>query len=355
MANNSFRSLMPHPAPRRPTKRTSVRERLSYAGTTLAISFAIALSLFALPNVIAMDVKFAARSAPKPAFPVTVDPARQVIVEDPHVEAMLEEHTSGMEAAVITAGDLITRLAEFISALPAYQMLAGSAGAQVVTLRPGYREEEVINIFSRELGWSDAEKRVFTKSLKVAPPTMEEGQYVPTTYAIRGLMTPGDVQVMLADTYNREIVARYSTSTAARLPLEDALTIASLLEKETSDPAEMRIISGIIWNRLWKGMNLQIDATLQYAKADTDPKVKTWWPKVVPKDKFITSPYNTYMNKGLPPGPIANPSTAAVLAALNPKKTDCLFYFHDKRGEFHCAATYKEHVALLKKYYGQGK
>jgi UPF0755 protein len=103
-------------------------------------------------------------------------------------------------------------------------------------------------------------------------------------------------------------------------------------------------------------MPLQIDATLQYAKANaTTGKTGIWWPQVVPKDKYIKSAYNTYMNGGLPPGPIANPSIASVVAALNPKKTDCLFYFHDQNGNFHCTKTYTEHVALLKKYYGQGK
>ena len=114
----------------------------------------------------------------------------------------------------------------------------------------------------------------------------------------------------------------------------------------------MRMISGIIWNRLFINMNLQIDATLQYAKAET---TKSWWPPVVPKDKYISSKYNTYAHKGLPPGPIASPSIAAVIAALNPKPTDCVFYFHDKRGQFHCSADYKGHVRLLKQYYGQGK
>ena len=178
---------------------------------------------------------------------------------------------------------------------------------------------------------------------------------MPGAYAVGGLMVPGDVQIMLHKRYTEEILARYSTSTQERVPIEDALTIASMLEKETSDPTEMRIISGIIWNRLWIGMKLQIDATLQYAKANNSKSITTWWPPVVPKDKYIKSPYNTYQNKGLPPGPIANPSTAAVLAALNPKKTDCLFYFHDSDGGFHCAPTYKEHVAMLKKYYGRGK
>ena len=116
----------------------------------------------------------------------------------------------------------------------------------------------------------------------------------------------------------------------------------------------MRAISGIIWNRLVANMNLQIDATLQYAKANSTA-TKSWWPKVTPADLSRKSPYNTYVHSGLPPTPIANPSVAAVLAALNPLNTSCMFYFHDNAGRFHCSDTYTEHVTLLKKYFGQGK
>jgi UPF0755 protein len=76
---------------------------------------------------------------------------------------------------------------------------------------------------------------------------------------------------------------------------------------------------------------------------------------VVPGDQYRKSAYNTYLHPGLPPTPIANPSVASVLAALNPKNTPCLFYFHDAAGGFHCSETYTGHVTLLKKYYGRGK
>ena len=112
----------------------------------------------------------------------------------------------------------------------------------------------------------------------------------------------------------------------------------------------MRYISGVIWNRLFIDMPLQIDATLQYARG-TPGNNRTWWPVPVPRDKYIDSPYNTYQNIGLPPEPISNPSVDAIIAALNPRATDCLFYFHDTHGNFHCTATYEEHVELLREYY----
>ena len=355
MATFSIKPLMPIPESRGKRRRSVLMSRVVSGATVLSVSLAIAAALFALPTAIAVDIKVARTDPPKAAFPVTVDPENQTITEDPKVEALLNEHTTSLQAASISAGDLITRLAVWIAALPLYHSIAGVAGSGLVTIRPGFREEQVADAFARELDWNTNQRSVFLKQLKVAEPIMGEGQFVPGVYAVRGLMAPGDVQIMLSEQFNHEIVARYSTSTEELVPLDDALTIASMLEKETSDPGEMRIISGIIWNRLWSGMNLQIDATLQYAKATNAKSIKTWWPPVLPKDKYIKSPYNTYMNKGLPPGPIANPSTAAVLAALNPKKTDCIFYFHDKHGGFHCSPTYKQHVALLKKYYGQGK
>ncbi len=346
---------MPHPEFRAKRGASSLRSKLASGATVVSVSLALALAMFSLPSVIAVDIKFARLDPPKPAFPITVNPQNRTIIEDPNVEAILDEHQSGLQAAASTASTIITQLAVWISQLPVYHTLAGAAGSGLVTVKPGFRQEQVADAFARELDWNPTQKATFLKQLKVAEPTMQEGEFVPGVYAVHGFMAPGDVQIMLSEEFEHEIKARYSSSTEEMLPLDDALTIASMLEKETSDPDEMRIISGIIWNRLWKGMNLQIDATLQYAKATNATKVTTWWGPVVPKDKYIKSPYNTYQNKGLPPGPIASPSTAAVLAALNPKKTDCIFYFHDKHGGFHCSPTYKQHVALLKKYYGQGK
>lgn len=347
---------MPHPKAGRTSSSRTVLSRLSSVASIGVMSLAIAVALFSLPTVIAVDLKFSRGGPPKASFPVTVNPHTQTITEDPAVEAFLDTHTTSLQASIDSASDIITKLAVFIASLPAYQTLAGANGTGLVTIKAGYRQEEVASAFASELGWNSAHKTVFLRQLKVATPIMGEGEFVPGVYPVRGLlMTPGDVQLMLNERFMEEIRNRYSSTTESQVPLNDALTIASMLEKETKDPEEMRIISGIIWNRLWSGMNLQIDATLQYAKATTNPAVKSWWPPVIPKDKYIKSPYNTYQNKGLPPGPIASPSTAAVLAALNPKNTDCLFYFHDKRGVFHCTETYKEHVALLKKYYGQGK
>ncbi len=97
-------------------------------------------------------------------------------------------------------------------------------------------------------------------------------------------------------------------------------------------------------------MPLQVDATLQYALG-YQPFEKSWWKKeLTDEDKKIKSPYNTYINVGFPPGPIANPGLAAIRAAMYPTTTDYLYYIHDKTGAVHFARTIEDHDANIRKY-----
>lgn len=351
---------MPHPAQQSKKASSGALKKLvvkaKAIGPVATATLVLVFGFFSIPSILAIDLHLADDAGPKPAFPVSVNPIARTITEDPEVEALLREDNPELTAAVAMGGNIFSWLAGAIADTGAYRSIAGAVGADTtfVTILPGYREEEVAAAFGKTLGWSAAERKAFLAEIHSTPPTLREGELVPGTYAIPTNAKSEDVQALLNERFSKEILARYSTSTAEIVPLDDALTIASMLERETRDPAEMRMISGIIWNRLFTGMNLQIDATLQYAKA-TQTNTASWWPKVVPNDKYIKSSYNTYKNRGLPPGPISNPSTEAVLAALNPKETDCLFYFHDKHGGFHCAPTYEEHVKLLKQKYGQGK
>ena len=288
-------------------------------------------------------------------FPVSVNPQGRSINENAEVDAFFTKENPSLSAASIKAKGILGTIASIITSVPGYA-LVGAAGMQFVTIYPGYRQEEVARAFGKTLDWSREERAEFLTHTNTEAPTLGEGKFAPGTYEVNAGDDLDAIKRTLDERFHNTILSRYATSTAEVVPLETALTIASLLERETSDPDEMRIISGIIWNRIWNDMNLQIDATLQYAKSSANKgKNDIWWPKVAPKDKYIKSSYNTYLNSGLPPTPIASPSVAAVVAALNPKKTDCIFYFHDKKGGFHCTVTYKEHVALLKQYYGQGK
>ena len=341
---------MPHPkAPKRKLISPDVRSAASGIVALLLVAF----GLLSLPGMLRNELRVAAEEPSKPPFPITVDPVNETIRESAEVDALFGETNGTLEAAASVAGGAVTRLANLVVSIPGYSLIAGSDIA-FVDIKAGYRQEEVARAFGLALGWTKAEQSAFLKQLNETAPELYEGQSVPGIYMVSSAANASYVQELLHDRFERDVESRYSPEAELVLPLDDVLTIASLLQRETRDPAEMRLISGIIWNRLWSGMNLQIDATLQYAKA-SNGGTKTWWPVPVPDDKYIKSEYNTYRNSGLPPGPISSPSTEAILAALNPKKTDCLFYFHDRQGDMYCSEDYEGHVRLLKKHYGQGR
>jgi len=337
------------------------KRRYSILFKIILICSAILLAiLVSLPFFIAYSIQYEqdrAASTIKGQFPVTVDPKNKIIVESVRVNDLLEGANSPLQATTEKGGNAVTRgiawIARAIAETPWYQSLAAVNG-RVVVVTSGMRKEQVAKAFGTALAWNAAQKKQFLTPTTNALLPLQEGSFLEGIYFVDKGTTPSKAQVLVNENFTKEILSHYGTSTAAIVPLSQALTIASLIEREASGPEDMRIISGIIWNRLFLGMNLQLDATLQYAKAST-PATNSWWPRVVPSDRFIKSAYNTYQNAGLPPGPIATPSVAAVIAALNPKSTSCIFYFHDDDGVFHCSDTYAEHVTELKKIYGRGK
>jgi UPF0755 protein len=343
------------PKPRAP-KASRRRLRIPYAPIAI-VTLAIVAGLFSLPLILAADVKLAHSGTYAGGdFPVTVDPAHKIIHTDPEVESLLATPPVQGAASVGSFHRAFQLLALKIASLPLYQQMASAAGmpSLFVDISAGMRQEQVASAFGSQLGWKAAQRAQFLADAKKLEPKLPQGSTVPGIY-FASVNDPQDVATLVDDRFEAEVLSKYSTSTEAQVPLEDAITVASLIQREAGSWDDMRLISGVIWNRIFAGMKLQIDATLQYAEANQTSAKGGWWPSVEPKDKYIKSAYNTYQHAGLPPGPIANPSVAAILAALNPKKTDCLFYFHDSHGVFHCSKTYAEHVKLLKKYYGQGK
>lgn len=286
-------------------------------------------------------------------FPMGVNLTAEEIVELPNVESYLVNELDGIlpeeeEKHMTVMDEVVARLA----LMDWFQNLAAGEG-RILIVQPGERKEQIASNFGKILKWTEDERREFLAMVISEDPVLLEGKFVPGTYVVSQDALPHDVAPLILDSFYTTIVSRYPKDTPSGVPLKDALTVASLIEREAYDFTDMRYISGVIWNRLFIDMNLQIDATLQYAKGTHSSK--SWWPKPVPNDKYIDSLYNTYENSGLPPTPIANPSIEAVLAALNPRITDCYYYFHDSDGGFHCSPTYEEHVAMLKQHYGRGK
>lgn len=125
------------------------------------------------------------------------------------------------------------------------------------------------------------------------------------------------------------------------------LTLASIVEQESAHPEERQLIAGVFQNRLDKGMNLQSCATVDYIleRQGVGRKVLSF------ADIRTPSPYNSYQNKGLPPGPICNPSLPAILAALQPARTDYLYFVADRQGRNDFSVTGAEHMRKIKQYH----
>ena len=295
------------------------------------------------------EIEFAVTEITTPIatpFPLGVDPASQEIIEQPDVDDFRDTYVAQGPRQPLR-NDWRDRLVGIFARIEKLQHLA-LASSRVLVIYAGERHEEVATNFAGILRWSGAERQTFITTVQAAFPDQTEGIFLPGKYVVDKEASPETVAAMLIDGFNREVVNRYPADIDAVVPLSDALVIASLLEREAYDFTDMREISGVIWNRLFIDMPLQLDATLQYAKGSSP--IGPWWPKPQSQDKWIDSPYNTYQNKGLPPGPIANASVEAVLAALNPIETDCLFYLHAAGGAFYCAETYTEHQANINAY-----
>ena len=116
----------------------------------------------------------------------------------------------------------------------------------------------------------------------------------------------------------------------------DIVIMASLIEKEAGSRKDAEIISGILWKRIEIGMPLQVDAVFPYIIGKNTYEVTL-------QDLEVDSPYNTYKYPGLPIGPISNPGLVSIKAAINPQKTNYLYYLNDTNGVMHYATTFDEH------------
>lgn len=241
-----------------------------------------------------------------------------------------------------------------ISPLAFYANLA-NPNLRYVTIPAGLRKEEIAERFAKVLPWGEAEIEQFMKTGPSDPERgILDGYYMPGSYWVKLTDKGDDVALMMMKNFNKIVgenidqlkKAQKNSSKSSMVNIDTAVRIASLIQKEAAGGKDAKIISGIIWNRLFSGMTLDIDATLQYAKGNEED----WWPMPKSEDKKIVSPFNTYKNKGLPPTAIANPSWKMIEAALNPTKTDCVFYIHDNRRGFHCAKTYEAHKQNIQRY-----
>ena len=171
-----------------------------------------------------------------------------------------------------------------------------------------------------------------------------EGFLFPDTYNVESDIEIEEILNLMAANFDDRLTPTMRVSAEKMgLSVYDLITLASLVEREVRYPEDRPIVAQVLLKRLKLNMPLQTDATLQYLM-DT-PKVE-----VSIEDTQIDSPYNTYQHTGLPPGPIANPGMASIMAVLHPAETDYLYFVADRQGHNHYAYTYEEHLNLVNQY-----
>jgi UPF0755 protein len=176
-----------------------------------------------------------------------------------------------------------------------------------------------------------------------------EGSVLPDSYAFDKNEPRADVLQRMQDAMTKtmaELWPERNAETVVRTPLE-ALTLASIVEKETALKSELRIVAGVYSNRLRTGMRLQADPTIIYPITKGKPLGR----RIRRSEITDVNDYNTYAMAGLPRGPIANPSRAAIAAVLNPQKTSALYFVADGKGGHVFADTLQEHNANVAKWY----
>lgn len=170
-----------------------------------------------------------------------------------------------------------------------------------------------------------------------------EGRLYPDTYFIPEAYTEQELFELLNNTFTNTITPLDAKIASSSLSLEEIVILASIIEREANSSSSMKMVAGILENRLALGMALQADASIEYILDKPLAELTT-------DDLDIDSPYNTYLYPGLPPTPIGNPGLEAIMAVLEPTESDYYYYITDNAGEFHYAKTYAEHLRNIEKY-----
>lgn len=227
--------------------------------------------------------------------------------------------------AGISAKDIITKLRDH------------DVFGRRVTIREGLTSFEVVRLLN--------EVDELSGDIDTVPP---EGSLLPNTYDYRLGEPRADVIARMSSDMTDVLDAAWEARVEG-LPIktkEEALTLASIIEKETAVASERERVAGVFINRLNRGIPLQTDPTVIYAITKGKHKNDGKGPlgrRLLRKDLTYNSPYNTYQNAGLPPGPIANPGKASIEAALNPETHNYIFFVADGTGGHAFGETLREH------------
>lgn len=218
------------------------------------------------------------------------------------------------------------RIARGISGIPAIR----------VTIPEGMTNRDISIILEKNIPNFDT--IVFLEHAR-----LHEGFLFPDTYFFLESMTIDDIDKKMTENFDKKISPFIDAINASGHTTRDIVIMASILEKEATSEVDKALVSGILWKRISIGMPLQVDASFLYLFGKKSSEVTV-------EDKQVKSTYNTYLNKGLPLGPIGNPGIVAISAAIYPTPSPYLYYLSDNDGIMHYAETFEEHKANKQKY-----
>ncbi|HMM21249.1 MAG TPA: endolytic transglycosylase MltG [Selenomonadales bacterium] len=225
----------------------------------------------------------------------------------------------------------------------------GETAYRQFTIPEGYTVDQIAELLETKKLASAAKFKAYAAAYApydyVAPAASvkykAEGFLFPDTYQVAAGASEEELAKIMAGQFDRQFTPEMKARAAERgLSIRDTVILASLVEKEAKVDAERPVIAGVFLNRLKLGMPLQSCATIQYILGH--PKAE-----LTIEDTELPSPYNTYQNAGLPPGPIASPGIAAIRAVLYPADTDYLYFVAYQDGGHLFGQTYEEHLANI--------
>ena len=231
-------------------------------------------------------------------------------------------------------------------------IVAGDVVTYRITVPEGFTAEEVFTLFtSQGFGFPADYQYLFRRpgELDGVPPAAPslEGFLFPETYTVTRSMSAREIVATMTRAFARRLPANFEELARLKgLSLLAAVTLASLVEKETSIPGERPLVSAVYHNRLRRGMALQADPTTIYALK----RLGEWRGTLARSQLGVDDPYNTYAHAGLPPGPICNPGLTALEAAVLPADVDYLFFVAAGDGSHHFSSTFDEHGRYVARY-----
>jgi len=231
-----------------------------------------------------------------------------------------------------------------------FEIAKGMGGAAILDLlQHGKPVQRLITVTEGMPSIVVQERLAASRYLSGALPNIAEGSVLPDSYGYeRGEAREAVVKRMQAAMTKAvaQLWAKRSTDCPVATP-EQAVTLGSIVEKETGKPAERPLIAGVYCNRLRIGMKLDADPTVIYPITKGKPLGR----RILKSQLAADNPYNTYRNAGLPPGPIANPGKASIAAVLHPAATKALYFVADGTGGHVFADTLEQQNANVAKWY----